>query len=129
MIKGKGLIGRIHLKGIRSDISSVMNGIDLFMLSSVSEAFPSVLNESMACGTPCVTTDVGDAAIIVGNTGWIVRPKDPEALANALTHAMKENQSDNELWLKRKDNCRKRIVENFSLEKMVKKYKQAWLGE
>ena len=129
MIKEKGLSGRIHLKGIRSDISSVMNGIDLFMLSSVSEAFPSVLNESMACGTPCVTTDVGDAAIIVGNTGWIVGPKDPEAFANALTQAMKENQSDNELWLKRKDNCRKRIVENFNLEKMVKKYKQAWLGE
>ena len=76
----------------------------------------------MACGTPCVTTDVGDAAIILGNTGWIVRPKDAEALANALTHAMKENQSNEELWLKRKDNCRKRIVENFSLEKMVKKY-------
>ena len=68
MIKEKGLSERIHLKGIRSDISAVMNGIDLFMLSSVSEAFPSVLNESMACGTPCVTTDVGDAAIIVGNT-------------------------------------------------------------
>jgi len=129
MIKEKGLSERIHLKGIRSDISAIMNGIDLFMLSSVSEAFPSVLNESMACGTPCVTTDVGDAAIIVGNTGWIVRPKDPIALANAITHAMKENQSNNEIWLKRKDNCRKRIVENFSLEKMVKKYKQVWLGE
>ena len=129
MIKEKGLTGRIHLKGIRNDISAVMNGIDLFMLSSVSEAFPSVLNESMACGTPCVTTDVGDASTIVGDTGWVVRSKDPQALANASIQAIKENQSNNEFWLQRKDNCRKRIVENFSLEKMVIKYKEAWLGE
>ena len=119
----KGLNGRVHLKGMRSDIPAVMNGIDLFILSSISEAFPSVLNESMACGTPCITTDVGDASIIVKNTGWIVPPKNPELIVDASIIAMEEKQSNNESWKKRKDNCRKRIVDNFSLKRWYQNIK------
>ena len=63
----------VHLLGRRNDIPEVMNGIDLFVLSSKSEAFPNVLNESMLCCTPCVTTDVGDADKIVGRFGWVVK--------------------------------------------------------
>ena len=77
-IRENGLTDRIILLGERSDIPAVMNGIDLFVLSSLSEAFPNVLNEAMACGTPCVTTNVGDASLIVDNTGWVVSPKDPK---------------------------------------------------
>ena len=127
LLKENGLIERVHLLGIRKDILAVMNGIDLFMLSSISEAFPNVLNEAMACGTPCITTDVGDAAFIVGKTGWVVKPKDPKALANASIQALKEKQSNNESWGQRKDACRQRIVENFTFEKMIKKYKEVWV--
>ena len=127
LLKENGLIERVHLLGSRKDILAVMNGIDLFMLSSISEAFPNVLNEAMACGTPCITTDVGDAAFIVGKTGWVVKPKDPKALANASIQALKEKQSNNESWGQRKDACRQRIVENFTLEKMIKKYKEVWV--
>ena len=120
---------RIQLLGRRNDIDAVMNGIDLFVLSSLSEAFPNVLNEAMLCGTPCVTTNVGDAGKIVRDTGWVVRPKDSEALANAIIKASEEKESNKSIWLQRKTACRKRVVENFSLEKMVKEYKKVWLSE
>lgn len=114
------------LLGRRDDIPSVMNGIDLFVLSSVSEAFPNVLNEAMACGTPCVTTDVGDAAVIVGETGWIVPPKNPQGLASAILEAVEEKTNKPQSWQERNQACRQRIVENFSIEKMVLGYHNVW---
>ena len=129
MLNKNGLSKVVHLLGRRDDITAIMNGIDLFVLSSKSEAFPNVLNEAMLCGTPCVTTDVGDAGKIVRETGWVVRPKDSEALANAIIKASEEKESNKNIWLQRKTACRKRVVENFSLEKMVKEYKKVWLSE
>ena len=126
LIEENGLTERIHLLGIRNDISAIMNGIDVFMLSSVSEAFPNVLNEAMACGTPCISTDVGDTALIVGNTGWIVSPQDAKALAKSSIKALEEKKLHHESWEQRKKDCRQRIIENFSFEKMIKKYKDVW---
>ncbi|EKO3726007.1 glycosyltransferase [Vibrio metschnikovii] len=116
----------ITLLGRRSDITTVMNGFDLFVLSSVSEAFPNVLAEAMACGTPCVTTNVGDAAVIIGDTGWVVPPKNPQALAKAMLEAIDEKQNNPQAWQARKQACRERIVNNFSIEKMVESYHQVW---
>ncbi|WP_346209173.1 glycosyltransferase family 4 protein [Aeromonas salmonicida] len=118
----------VLLLGRRQDIPSVMNGFDLFVLSSSSEAFPNVLNEAMACGTPCVTTDVGDAAVIIGETGWVVPPKDPQALATAIFSAMEEKENSPQAWLARKKACRQRIVDNFSIEKMVSGYHKIWFN-
>jgi glycosyltransferase involved in cell wall biosynthesis len=123
----QGLEGKILLLGKRNDIPAVMNGFDLFILSSKSEAFPNVLNEAMACGTPCVTTDVGDAAYIVGDTGWVVPSKSPEALAEAMNLAFKENQQNPERWQLRRMACRQRVEENFSIEKMVENYHSVWI--
>ncbi len=125
-IEEKKLSSHIHLLGMRSDIPAVMNGIDLFILSSISEAFPNVLNEAMACGTPCISTDVGDASLIVKNTGWIVTPKNPKLIVDAVIDAEDEFRSRTTLWLKRKDDSHKRISENFSLKKMTQKYKELW---
>jgi glycosyltransferase involved in cell wall biosynthesis len=123
----QGLEGKILLLGKRNDIPAVMNGFDLFILSSKSEAFSNVLNEAMACGTPCVTTDVGDAAYIVGDTGWVAPPKSPEALAEAMNLAFKENQQNPERWQLRRMACRQRVEENFSIEKMVENYHSVWI--
>lgn len=126
MLNKNGLEERVNLQGRRNDIVAVMNGIDLFVLSSRSEAFPNVLNEAMLCGTPCITTNVGDAREIVGDTGWVVRPKDPQVLAKTILQAAKEKQSNNNAWLQREAACRQRVVENFSLNEMLKKYKEVW---
>lgn len=120
-----GLLNNIILLEQRTDIPAVMNAMDVHLLSSYSEAFPNVLAEAMACGTPCVTTDVGDAELIVGNTGWVVPPRDPEALAVAIEAAVNERKSSAK-WQARKETARQRIVENFSVEKMVESYKTAW---
>ncbi len=128
LLKNKGLSNRVHLLGRRNDIISIMNGIDLFILSSESEAFPNVLNEAMACGTPCVSTDVGDASIILGDTGWIVPSKDSESLYSSVIKAAQEKESNHRSWSQRSIACRQRIVQKFSLEKMVKKYKEVWMS-
>tara|TARA_Y200000002_G_scaffold289511_1_gene243616 strand:- start:2297 stop:3421 length:1125 start_codon:yes stop_codon:yes gene_type:complete len=125
-IEEKELSSCINLLGMRNDIPAVMNGIDLFILSSISEAFPNVLNEAMACGTPCISTDVGDASFIIKNTGWIVPPKNPKLIVDAVINAEDELRSRTLSWLKRKDDCHERINENFSLKKMIQKYKELW---
>ena len=103
-----------------------MNAIDVHILSSsYGEAFPNVLAEAMSCGTPCITTNVGDAALIVGETGWVVPPEDPEALAGKISRAIEEMQKS-EHWKKRKLAARKRIYENFRIGVILEAYVQEW---
>lgn len=118
------LADHVQLLGQRNDIPDIMNALDLHLLSSSSEAFPNVVCEAMACGTPCVVTDVGDAAYIVGDTGWVVPPSDPAALAAAIEAAIKELKGPN--WQNRTQAARKRIQENFSIERMVNEYNKFW---
>src|SRR5258708_18772428 len=82
-IDAAGLRNCCHLLGVRQDLSHLFAGIDIATTSSCSEAFPVVIGEAMACGTPCVVTDVGDSAMIVDQTGIVVRPENPVALAEA----------------------------------------------
>jgi len=66
------------------DVSTVFPGIDLVVSSSVTEGFPNAVGEAMACGIPCVVTDVGDCAFLVGDAGVVVPPSAPAALAEGV---------------------------------------------
>jgi glycosyltransferase involved in cell wall biosynthesis len=126
LIKDAGLIKNITLLGHMSNVSSFMRTMDICVLSSVSEAFPNVIVESMLCGTPCVSTDVGDVANIIGETGWISSPLDSNALAASVILAANEKAVDVAIWNLRRKKCRKRAVKLFSLDRMIKNYIKVW---
>lgn len=110
---------RFHLLGERSDVSDLMSAMDIFCQSSWSEAFPNVLGEAMATEVPCVATDVGDSAIVIGDTGVMVPPRDHEALAvgieNLLLKTLEERRALGA-------SARARIGTNYTLEAIVGQY-------
>lgn len=75
------LRSHVRLCGQRDDIADVYAAMDIATLSSRGEAFPNAIAEAMACGVPCVSTDVGDAAAIIAGTGYVVPPRDAAGLA------------------------------------------------
>lgn len=81
-------VGSIRALGRVGDMAEFYAKIDVLILSSVSEGFPNVLAEALLAGVPCITTDVGDARLIVSEScGWVVPPGDAEALALAMLRA------------------------------------------
>jgi glycosyltransferase involved in cell wall biosynthesis len=80
-INDTGFSDRFVLLGERPDVPICFAAMDVFCLSSQTEAFPNVVAEAMAMNLPCVVTDVGDAALLVGATGVVVPKENPMALA------------------------------------------------
>jgi len=83
-----GLLGHMHLLGRRDDVPRLMAALDVLASPSHGEAFPNVLGEAMACGVPCVVTNVGDSAEIVGDTGRVVPAGDMKGLARELREVL-----------------------------------------
>ncbi len=110
---------RFHLLGERRDISDCLATLDIFCLHSIQEGFPNVVAEAMAAGVPCVVTDVGDAALLVGGTGTVIEPRQPARLAAALG-ALLDLGSDQREALGRR--ARRRIEEHFSIKAVAEQY-------
>ncbi|OCZ67982.1 glycosyl transferase [Achromobacter xylosoxidans] len=119
-----GLRERLVLAGPSDDVPAVMNGLDLHVLSSCAEGFPNVVAEAMACGVYCVVTDVGDAAYIVGDTGVVVPPEQPEALARGIETALRDVASRGQG--RAGEAGRARVLANFDLARMVRDYIAVW---
>lgn len=112
-----GLERNMIWAGPRSDLSAVYTALDLLVSSSAfGEGFSNVLGEAMACGAPCVATDVGDARLVLGEYGVVVPPRDPEALVGGIIELLDRLNSESTSLCAQ---ARLRIVENFSLETMV----------
>lgn len=124
-----GLIDRVILAGQRTDIPAVMNALDLHVLSSSSEGFPNVLAEAMACGTPAVSTDVGDAGEIVGDPALLCPPRNPKALSELMLAMHSEWLEQPDVWAGRRIRCVEHIKSNFSIERMVAAYEECWFGD
>lgn len=114
-----GLVDRVQMLGKREDVQRVMSAFDIGTLSSTSEAFPLVIGEAMACGVPCVVTDVGDCAFLVGETGLAVPAQNPEALARAWERLVDEGPDGRR---RRGAAARDRIARNFSLGRVAQEY-------
>lgn len=122
-----GSADRIHLAGQRGDIPDVATAADLHVLASIGgEGFPNVVAETMLSGTPNIVTDVGDSAMIIGDTGWVVPPRDPEKLADAIEQAFIEWKTSPSKWAQRRAAARKRLADNFPLDGMVQAYHDVW---
>ena len=124
MIERWGVAERLVLAGATGNVPESMNAIDLHVLPSRSESLPVAVMEAMSCGTPCVVTDVGDARHILGDTGWVVRPRDSAALADTIEAALIDFERG--AREDRARSCRERVVREFSLAKMGAEYSALW---
>ena len=121
MIEDYKLSKCVHLLGHRKDIEKLMTGIDVHVSASHTEAFPNVIGEAMAGGTPSVATDVGDSAWIIGETGKVVPRGNMQALAEGITDLLMM-PAENRQALGRK--ARARIKEEFEIGEVATLYQQ-----
>ena len=125
MSRELGVDGIVHLLGYRRDMPRVMASLDLFCSSSAyGEGMQNTLGEAMAAAVPCVATDVGDAAVLVGETGRIVPPRDSEALATAMRELLASPSRLMELGRR----ARERITAAFSIGASVARYENLYAG-
>lgn len=112
-----------HLLGYRRDVPAIIAGLDVMALTSWSEAFPLVVGEAMACGVPCVVTDVGDAGLIVGDCGRIVPAGNMQAMADALLDIL---QLDSSAASALAQKARQRVIDNFDIERTVDNFENVF---
>jgi glycosyltransferase involved in cell wall biosynthesis len=119
LIAALGLSKRVRLLGRRDDVARLMAGFDVVCLTSAAEAFPNVIGEAMSCGVPCVGTAVGDVAELIGDSGEVVPPGDPAAVAAAAGRLLALEPGARRALGER---ARQRIIERFSIGEVARRY-------
>ncbi|HXM15266.1 MAG TPA: glycosyltransferase [Candidatus Eremiobacteraceae bacterium] len=109
-----GLEGKVHWIQAQSEVRAVYNALDVFCSSSLTEGFPNVIGEAMACGRHCVVTNVGDSALVVGDTGVVVPSDDAKAMSAGLLDRINTTETLNL-------RARQRILENFTVAHLADK--------
>jgi len=126
----QGLVGLVasvaapvHLIGECDDPAGLNAALDIAVLSSAyGEGFPNVVAEAMATGVPCVATDVGDSKSIIDKTGYVVPPRDPRALAEAIVTLA----GDQSLRVRLGRAARERVEQHYALSSAVARYEAIW---
>jgi len=120
IITSSGAANSVWLAGSREDVSEILPLLDIFVLPSLGEGISNTILEAMSCALPVVATSVGGnpELVIDGETGTLVPPDSPEAMAKALKHYV-DNESIQDLHGLA---GRHRVEETFSLNSMVERY-------
>lgn len=125
-VSQRGLAERVYLLGYRKDVATLLPAMDVVCLSSeFGEGFPNVLGEAMACGIPCVSTDVGDVRKIIGETGHVVPVRNPPAFARAIIELIDEGPLGRQ---RLGSAARLRIETTYSLSQVVRRYMNVYEG-
>lgn len=119
LIQNLSLGDRVHVLGIRTDMPVVAAALDIASSSSFGEAFPNVIGEAMSCGVCCVVTDVGESGQLVADTGCVVPPRDPTALAAAWKSLLDLSEEERTRLGAR---GRERVIREFSIERVASLY-------
>jgi glycosyltransferase involved in cell wall biosynthesis len=122
----EGVAGSVYFLGDRSDVRELLQGFDLFVLSSLSEGYSMALLEASAVALPIVATDVGGNGEIVrdGSTGRLVPPSDSSALADAMLTLLREPRQAMTLGRA----ARAWVERHGSLETMAMRYARLYHG-
>lgn len=112
------LKAHVQVLGERHDLPELTAALDIAVSSSsFGEGFPNVVGEAMACAVPVVATDIGDTRWVMGDTGHIVPPRDPLAIANGCIGIL-------EAGITRNEAARRRIEECFSLKSVLGQFEE-----
>ena len=122
-IRKAELSDRFHLLGRQNDVAGVLSAFDLSVSSSLLEGFPNSVGEAMACRVPCVVTNAGGTAELVGNAARIVSCRSPQQLADECLGVLRlSTEQRREMG----NAGRQRIVDNFGLDRIAHQYETLW---
>lgn len=122
-IVSTGFKSRFILLGERMDVPPCLAAMDIFCLHSRTEGFPNVLAEAMAMGLPCITTDVGDAAMLLADSGVVVPQGDSAALAQGVRQLLGlEHDARHALGMRAKG----RVEAEFSIARARERYEEIY---
>jgi glycosyltransferase involved in cell wall biosynthesis len=125
VIDALGISASVHLLGERPDAAKITAAFDIATCSSTGEGFPNIIGEAMACGVPVVTTDVGDARLIVGDTGIVVAVSNPDALAKGWQSVL-DRKGDGIAEMGKR--ARARISELYDINGIAERYAAIYRG-
>jgi sugar transferase (PEP-CTERM/EpsH1 system associated) len=118
------LAGRVTFVGSSDEVPELLNAMDVFALTSISEGMSNTLLEAMATGLPVVATNVGgNPEVVEGSSGWLFQPRDAETLAARLVLLASQENLRSRYGVA----ARERVVRSFSLQRMLDDYSQLYL--
>lgn len=110
LIKKYDLCNNVILLGRQSNIPGYLSSADIYISSSLGESFSNSIGEAMACELFCIVTDVGDSALIVGNTGIVIQPRNYKELSTEIVRLLEQKE------ISRSKESRERILKEYDIK-------------